>query len=78
MITTKLMAALIQKFAVGDEVTLHVDLTGGMCDVNIMMLDLTRLLEYSGLKIGRLLYSNLGKKTVEKNFWARWKILPRR
>lgn len=58
------MAGLIQKFAAGDEVTLHVDLTGGMRDVNIMMLDLTRLLEYSGLKIGHILYSDFGKKTV--------------
>ena len=58
------MAGLIQKFAAGDKVTLHVDLTGGMRDVNIMMLDLTRLLEYSGLKIGHILYSDFGKKTV--------------
>lgn len=60
------MAGLIQKFAAGKKVTLHVDLTGGMRDVNMMMLDLTRLLDYSGLKIGRLLYSNLGKKKVEE------------
>lgn len=60
------MAGLIQKFAAGNEVTLHVDLTGGMRDVNMMMLDLTRLLDYSGLKIGKLLYSNFGKKNVEE------------
>ena len=60
------MAGLIQKFAAGNDVTLHVDLTGGMRDVNMMMLNLTRLLDYSGLKIGRLLYSNFGKKTVDE------------
>ena len=48
----------IQNFAAGDEVTLHVDLTGGMRDVNMMMLDLTRLLEYSGLPVGKILYTN--------------------
>lgn len=42
----------------GEEIILHVDLTGGMRDVNIMMLDLTRLLHYSGLTVGKLLYSN--------------------
>ncbi|MBE8953010.1 MAG: hypothetical protein SR1Q7_07695 [Quinella sp. 1Q7] len=56
------MAGRIQEFAAGDKVTLHVDLTGGMRDVNIMMLDLTRLLDYSGLEIKHILYSDFGKK----------------
>lgn len=60
------MANKIQEYAGGEETFLHVDLTGGMRDVNMMMLDLTRLLEYSGLKIGTLLYSDLGKKKVEE------------
>lgn len=53
------MAGEIQDY-VGDEqdVHLHVDLTGGMRHVNMMMLELTRLLEYSGLKIDKILYSN--------------------
>lgn len=58
------MAGRIQEFAAGDKVTLHVDLTGGMRDVNIMMLDLTRLLDYSGLEIKHILYSDFGKKMV--------------
>lgn len=41
-----------------EEIILHVDLTGGRRDVNMVMLDLTRLLEYSCLKIGSLIYSN--------------------
>ena len=60
------MAELIQNFAknCGDEVTLHVDLTGGMRHVNMMMLDVTRLLEYSGIKeIGRLIYTSYDFKT---------------
>lgn len=63
------MAGLIQNYAAqfkGADINLHVDLTGGMRDVNMMMLDLTRLLEYSGLKIGRLCYANFSKKKVEE------------
>ena len=63
------MARHIQNFAAGEEVTLHVDLTGGMRHVNMMMLELTRLLEYSGMKIGKVLYSNYKRdlpSTVEE------------
>lgn len=52
------MAGRIQNFVGDDNVTLHVDLTGGMRHVNMMMLELTRLLEYSGLTVGKILYSN--------------------
>lgn len=55
------MAGRIQKFVAqcaDEKVTLHVDLTGGMRHVNMMMLELTRLLEYSGLKVENVLYSN--------------------
>lgn len=41
-----------------DEVILHVDLTGGMRSVNMMMLDVVRLMEYNGVNKGCLLYSN--------------------
>lgn len=62
------MAGRIQKFVAqfGDEeFTLHVDLTGGMRHINMMMLELTRLLEYSGLKIGNVLYSNYDGETAK-------------
>ena len=52
------MAELIQKYSRGKEIILHADLTGGMRHINMMMLDIIRLLEYSGVKIGRILYSN--------------------
>lgn len=52
------MAQLIQNFLTDEEIILHVDLTGGMRHVNMMMLELTRLLEYSGLTVGKVLYSN--------------------
>ena len=60
------MARHIQKFAGDDDVTLHVDLTGGMRHVNMLMLELTRLLEYSGLKVDKVLYSNYEKGIVEE------------
>lgn len=52
----------------GDEVHLHVDLTSGPRNVGIIILDVVRLMHYSGLKIGRLLYSNIiaGKGRVEE------------
>ena len=58
------MAGIIQKY-VGDDkdVRLHVDLTGGMRHVNMMMLELTRLLEYSGLTVEKILYSNYDNNT---------------
>lgn len=56
------MARHIQEFAANDKVTLHVDLSGGMRHVNMLMLELTRLLEYSGLTVGKVLYSNYNAK----------------
>lgn len=74
------MAGKIQSYAAqfkGEEIILHVDLTGGMRHINMMMLDLTRLLEYSGLTVGSLLYSNFGKKTVEelKNIYDLFQLI---
>ncbi len=62
------MAQRIQKFAAAaqDEIILHVDFTGGLRNVNMMMLDVIRLLEYSGVKIERLLYSNYQTGYVEE------------
>ena len=60
------MARHVQEFAGDDEVTLHVDLTGGMRHVNMLMLELTRLLEYSGLKVDKVIYSNYEKGIVEE------------
>lgn len=58
------MAGEIQKLVGEGNATLHVDLTGGMRHVNMMMLELTRLLEYSGLHIGKVLYSNYEPNTA--------------
>lgn len=41
-----------------EEIILHVDLTGGMRYASMLMLGIMRLLEYNGVKIGKILYSN--------------------
>ena len=64
------MAEEIQKYVAGvdgHDVTLHVDLTGGMRHVNMMMLELTRLLQYSGLAVGKVLYSNFNRDSDKPN-----------
>ncbi len=63
------MAEQIQAYAgdisQGDEVVLHVDLTGGMRHANMLMLGVVRLLQYGGVKIGRMLYSNYNPSSGE-------------
>lgn len=61
------VARLIQDFSKNEEVILHVDLTGGMRHISMIMLELTRLLEYSGLKVGSVLYSNYDSDTKVVN-----------
>ena len=41
-----------------DNVTLHVDCTGGFRSANIAILAVVRLLEYAGVHIGKVVYSN--------------------
>ena len=73
------MAEKIQSFAAKShgEIILHTDLTGGMRHINMMMLDVIRLLEYSGVKIGKLIYSNFTTKTVEeiKNIYDLFQLI---
>ncbi len=62
------MAAKVQQYAasIGEEVMLHVDFTGGLRHANMIVLDVVRLLEYSGIKIGHLLYSKLSRPNPGK------------
>lgn len=53
-----------------DSVYLHVDCTGGLRHANMMMLAIIRLMQYNGVKIGKILYSNFSaepKKVEEAN-----------
>ena len=64
------MASMIQNYIgelTDNEVTLHVDMTGGLRHASLMMLVITRLIQYSGVKIGNILYSNLSRGIVEES-----------
>lgn len=54
------------KKAQGDEVVLHADLTGGLRHAVMLMLAVMRLLQYNGIEIGKVLYSNYQAKIVEE------------
>ena len=71
------MAEKIQNFAKDKKIILHSDLTGGMRHINMMMLDIIRLLEYSGIKIGKIIYSNFATKRVEevKNIYDLFQLI---
>lgn len=56
----------IDTLPAGTKVTLHADFTGGMRHANTMMIALLRLLEYSGVNVGNILYSNYGAARVER------------
>ena len=54
------------KRAQGDTVVLHADLTGGPRHAVMLMFAVMRLLQYNGIEIGKVLYSNMGLKIVEE------------
>ena len=64
------MASMIQEYIgtlpKNTEVNLHVDMTGGMRHASLMMLVITRLIQYSGIKIGYILYSNFARDREEQ------------
>lgn len=41
-----------------DEIVLHADMTGGLRHTNMLLLDVIRLLQYQGITIGGIFYSN--------------------
>ena len=43
------------------DIRLHADLTGGFRSANMAMLNIIKLLQYSGMEIGHLLYSNMNR-----------------
>ena len=54
------------KKAQGDTVVLHADLTGGPRHAVMLMFAVMRLLQYNGIEIGKVLYSNMVLKIVEE------------
>lgn len=49
-----------------DQIVIHADTTGGMRHANMMILDIIRLLEYSGVEIGHIYYSLYGEHRVDE------------
>ena len=56
------MAEKIQDYADGEEVCLSVDLTGGFRNANMIVLSIAKILQYSGISIDKILYSNMSIK----------------
>jgi len=62
------MAGKIREYSLGirqdnpdAEIILHADFTGGLRHANLMMLILSRLLQYQEIKIGHVIYSNYNR-----------------
>lgn len=52
----------------GKQIILHADCTGGLRHANMMMLSVLRLMQYSGIEIGKIMYANFSSdpKRVEE------------
>lgn len=57
--------ALQQNKAAGENITVHMDLTGGFRHSTVLMLALLQLLQYAGYKIGIVTYTNFNEKRIE-------------
>ena len=47
-----------------EEVCIHADMTGGFRHASMMMLDVMQILKFSGIHIGRVVYSDLNTKSI--------------
>ena len=56
----------IEQFPDDTQITLHADFTGGLRHANMMMMSVLRIMQYNGVKIGKVLYSNFNRKIVEE------------
>lgn len=59
--------AYVDSIASGTEVVLHADFTGGLRSAMMAMMAVVRLMQYSGIKTGEMLYSNFQAKEVEES-----------
>lgn len=57
--------ALSAAYAADEEITVHMDLTGGFRHSTVLMLALLRLMKYAGYKIGMVTYTNFNTKRIE-------------
>lgn len=56
---------LLGEYRPEEEIVIHMDLTGGFRHSTVLMLDLLRLLKYSGYKIGMITYTNFNEHRIE-------------
>lgn len=56
---------LLREYNPEEETVIHMDLTGGFRHSTVLMLDLLRLLKYSGYKIGMITYTNFNEHRIE-------------
>lgn len=59
--------AYINSISSDKEVVLHADFTGGLRSAMMAMMAVVRLMQYSGIKTGEMLYSNFQAKEVEES-----------
>lgn len=63
LMSVQMMAKTVKEYALpliaaGEEVVMHVDMTGGFRHASMLMLAVVGLLKYSGIKVGKVLYTN--------------------
>ena len=56
---------LQQAYAAEEDVTIHMDLTGGFRHSTVLMLALLQLLQYAGYNLGLVTYTNFNEKRIE-------------
>lgn len=56
---------LQQAYAADEDVTIHMDLTGGLRHSTVLMLALLQLLQYAGYHLGMVTYTNFNEKRIE-------------
>ena len=59
--------AYVDSVSSDTEVVLHADFTGGLRSAMMAMMAVVRLMQYSGIKTGEMLYSNFQAKEVEES-----------
>jgi len=60
-----MFGVLQQAYAAEENVTIHMDLTGGFRHSTVLMLALLQLLQYAGYHLGLVTYTNFNEKRIE-------------
>lgn len=60
-----MLDVLLEEFPPDNDVTVHMDLTGGFRHSTVLLLALLQLMKYAGYKIGMVTYTNFNEKRIE-------------